>query len=93
MDTVEVERLERIVRNAIPSPSLERVESEFGEIFFAHGLNSQGIPTGFWAVHGTANGPIEFTKDSTTEGIRQELVNQAADYAQTLLDKGLLQRG
>lgn len=93
MDKIEAERLERIVRNAIPNPKLERVESEWGEIYFAHGLNFQGIPTGFWAVHGTANGPIEFTQESSTEGIRQELVNQAADYAKTLLDKGLLQRG
>lgn len=93
MEQVEVERLERIVRNAIPAPSFCRINSDVGEIFFAYGKNAQGVMTGFWAVHGTANGPIEFTEDSSTEGIQQELVNQAADYAQTLLDKGLLQRG
>jgi hypothetical protein len=83
-------KLERIANNLpIKSPTLERIDGDFGEIYFAYGEDARGIPHGVWGYMEWGR-PLEFKKGTPKKWVRQALVDDAAGFIALCHEKGLL---
>ncbi len=90
MDNQALEKLERILRNLpITKPKMERVEGEFGVIYFGYGEAADGTPHGCWGYMGYGR-PIEFVKGTSEELVKRALVDDAAGFVALCQEKGLL---
>lgn len=87
MNTLELERLTKLARRLpVSDLKMERIDSDFGEIYFAYGDGPNGIH-GVWGYQCIAQ-MIEFKPDTSVDSIRQVLVGEAEKFINTLKVKG-----
>ncbi len=94
MGSDELAWLERVARR-LPgdSPQFGRIEDErYGVIYFATKLDSDRMYHGVWGCRGTARW-LDFEPDTEIETVRQVLVNDAAGWVESMVEKGLLRDG
>jgi hypothetical protein len=93
MGPVEDARFELVVRCSIVDRlRTGTVEGIHGTIYIAHGLNADRTIVGVWGHRGVAR-VLEFAPDDTPKMVQQALVNDAAEYAQDLVEKDLIDAG
>ena len=90
MESVELERLERIAKNMIVDRlRMEQVEGKRGIIYLAHGLNADGTIIGLWGHRGVAH-DFEFKPDTGLEDVRQFLMDHASGTIEEMVDRDLM---
>ncbi len=90
MDNTALEKLERILRNLpITNPRMERVEGEFGVIYFGYGEAADGTPHGVWGSLDYGR-TLEFEKGTSVDLVKQALVDDALGFIALCHEKGLL---
>ena len=83
MESRELTILERIARN-LPARKMNFgvSEQEFGPVYLAWGKDNDGTFHGVWGFRGVAR-IMEFTKNSTVKGVKQLLLDDAANFYYT----------
>ena len=93
MESLELMRLERIARNLITDRlRMEQVEGNHGTIYIAHGINAERTIVGVWGHRGIAR-DMEFKDDTSLDSVRQNLVNDAAEHIEMMVEKDLIDAG
>jgi len=89
MEGITLERLERLARNMpVKKLAMHSVESEQGVIYFAYGTDVHGNIHGIWG-HCDVARTVQFYAGTSIEHVRQVLVDNAAQWKEGLIQKGL----
>lgn len=85
-----LEKLERMARlMPVKNLVMRSIESREGVIYFAHGMDGQGVIHGIWGHREIAR-TMEFKQGTSVKHARQTLVSDAAGHIEQLIQKGLL---
>lgn len=90
MEGLELERLERIIRNTDAEKiQLERSTSPVGDVFMAYGANPKGDVRAIWGCRGIAR-TIDFKDGTRVEAVRQVLLDDAVSFISSCIERGLI---
>lgn len=94
MESVELERLERIARNLpIVSPlEMGHADTDLGVVYMAWGRDGAGRYHGVWGCRGVAR-TVQFNDLATPETIKQLLMDDAYWFTKEQHKRGMLEKG